>query len=104
MTAVKPLNATATVMQQKMDSVMRLKGMARARELWAIRRRFVDVGSNIMVDSWEEVSRWNYRYWLGLRMRRLVWDAYSIGGQYDGIYDYATYKDCALANLEEHYG
>lgn len=103
MTAVKPFNDTVTVTQQ-LQALQREKGLLRARELWAIKRRFIDVGSNIILDGWEEVSRWNYHYWLGHRMRRLVWDRYSIGGAYDGVYQYATYRDCALSNLEEHYG
>ena len=54
--------------------------------------------------NWEKVPRWHWRYWFGYRMRRWTWDAWTIGGEYDGSYDYATYEDCARTILEEKHG
>lgn len=55
-------------------------------------------------DPWEEVPLTHWRYYAGYRMRRLIWDLYSIGGRYDGSYQYATYEQCARQTLEETYG
>lgn len=51
--------------------------------------------------SWECTPVWHPRFWLGYQMRRWRWDGYSIGDIYDGIWEYASYRRCALQALEQ---
>lgn len=55
-------------------------------------------------NPWELVPWWHPRRWFGHSMRRWTWDNFTMGGEYDGNWVYATYNECARITLEETYG
>lgn len=57
----------------------------------------------IVRGKWEQVPLLHWRRLTGARMRRLVWDSWSIAGEYDGKYEYATMEQCAEIVLRETY-
>lgn len=61
-------------------------------------------GDGIEANPWEQTPWWHPAAWFGWRMRRWWWDGGTISGEYDGQWEYATYKQRALANLAEQFG
>lgn len=61
-------------------------------------------GEGTLHSTWKNTPWWHPRYWFGHTMRRWSWDAFTIGGAYDGQWEYATYEQCARRFLEERYG
>lgn len=55
-------------------------------------------------DPWEQVPLWHPRRWFGWHMRRWTWDTFTMGGSYDGNWQYATHDEVARQFLEETYG
>lgn len=51
---------------------------------------------------WKLIPVWHPAYWFGYRVRRWWWEGYSIGGEYDGEYEYKTHHDHAHLVLAEH--
>lgn len=53
---------------------------------------------------WRKVPRWHPMFWLGgQEWRRWRYEDYSIGGEYDGCYQYATTQEKARIFIEELY-
>ena len=61
-------------------------------------------GDGFRANAWEFTPWWHWRYWRGHRMRRWTYDDWSLGGMYDGQWEYATYLECATIVLEQNYG
>lgn len=59
-----------------------------------------DIDSN----GWVQTPWWHPAAWFGYRMRRWWWLSNSIGGDYDGQYEYATHEQRARAHLKEQFG
>lgn len=55
-------------------------------------------------DPWEPTPWWHPRRWFGHSWRRLIWDADSIGGPYDGSYEYMTTIQFAQYALDNTFG
>lgn len=53
--------------------------------------------------TWQQTPVWHPRYWIGHRMRRWEWDGAGIGGEYDGEWNYQTYRQRALEVLAEQH-
>lgn len=56
-------------------------------------------------NQWRKVRWWHvYRMLRRQRWRRWRWDNETIGGEYDGKWEYATDEQCARLHLEATYG
>lgn len=56
-------------------------------------------------NHWRKVGWWHvYRMLRRQRWRRWRWDNETIGGEYDGMWEYATDEQCARSHLEATYG
>lgn len=62
------------------------------------------VAGEMHIDAWQLTPFWHPYRWFGYTMRRWIWDDWSIGGEYDGQWEYASYRQCALEVLERSYG
>jgi hypothetical protein len=54
-------------------------------------------------DGFQITPRWHPMNWIGFKMRRWIFDEYSIGGRYDGVWRYYTHEECARVTLERRY-
>lgn len=61
------------------------------------------MGHNV-VGPWEKVKWFHPQRWRGARYKRWVWDDHSMGGPWDGSFEYATQNRYARLVLEERYG
>lgn len=61
-------------------------------------------GDGIEANPWEQTPWWHPAAWFGYRMRRYTWDGSGDALHDEGQYEYATYKQRALAHLKEQFG